>query len=197
MGGRNLDWDDIELPGLHKEGHEVELSISFQELRRNGKTLFTGIVRDITGRKQRERRLERYQRTLDAVGDGVYELDLDGRFVAVNDVVTDVSGYTRDDLIGEYVSLLLDDEGIYKSAEVIHDLLTDDGMDVGVVEFDIYTAHGTRIPVEDRIALIRSNGEVTGTVGIVRDISERRQRENELERQRNELGELNRKRRHP
>jgi PAS domain S-box-containing protein len=191
-GERNLNWDGVELPGLHKEGHEVELSISFREVKNNDQHLFTGIVRDITDRKQRERTLERYSQTLNAVGDGVYQLDLNGQFVAVNDVVTEVSGYPRDELIGENVSLLLDDEGIRKSAEVIQELVRNDDKDVGVVEFDVHPAEGSVVPVEDRIALLRSNGEVTGTVGVVRDISDRKQRERELERQRNELAELNR-----
>lgn len=191
-GERNLDWDFLELPGLHADGHEIELSVSFREVKHDGRHLFTGFIRDITDRKRRVRELERYETTIDAVGDAVYQLDLNGRFVAVNDVVTDVSGYTRDEIIGEPVSILLDDEGIRKSALVIHELLTDDEKDVGVVEFDVYTADGTVIPVEDRIALLWSDGEVTGTVGVVRDITKRKQRELELEQQRNELAELNR-----
>lgn len=30
-GDRTLDWENIELPGQHRDGHEIYLSISFRE----------------------------------------------------------------------------------------------------------------------------------------------------------------------
>lgn len=191
-GDRTLDWDNIELPGQHRNGHEIHLSISFREYDAASKHLFTGIIRDITEQKERERELERHTTILDTVGDAVYQLDLNGNFVAVNDVVVEMTGYSRDELIGESVSLLLDDDGIQKATTAIRDLLATDEPGVRTVELTIHTATGDVIPIEDRIALLRSNGQIAGTVGVARDISARKQREQELERQRDELQELNR-----
>jgi PAS domain S-box-containing protein len=56
-GQRHISWEAVELPGLHKSGKEISLELSFGELIRNGKLLFTGVVRDITERKRVERRL--------------------------------------------------------------------------------------------------------------------------------------------
>jgi PAS domain S-box-containing protein len=56
-GERNPLWDAISLPGLHKSGREVPLELSFGEFVENGRRLFTGIARDITQRRQLERRL--------------------------------------------------------------------------------------------------------------------------------------------
>ncbi len=48
------DWHAVGLPGLHKNGHEIPLEISFGESNKNGKRVFTGIIRDITERKKAE-----------------------------------------------------------------------------------------------------------------------------------------------
>jgi PAS domain S-box-containing protein len=56
-GERNIDWDGFDLPALHKEGHEVPVSVSLREHEYRGEQLFTGIFRDITERKAREERL--------------------------------------------------------------------------------------------------------------------------------------------
>jgi PAS domain S-box-containing protein len=60
-GERNLDWNDIELPGLRKDGTEVPLSITFEEHEYNGRRVFSGIMRDITERKRYEETLEKLQ----------------------------------------------------------------------------------------------------------------------------------------
>ena len=53
-GERHMPWEAVEFPGLHKSGREIPLEISFCEVIENGKYRFTGIVRDITERKQAE-----------------------------------------------------------------------------------------------------------------------------------------------
>ncbi|MBP9212888.1 MAG: PAS domain S-box protein, partial [Bacteroidetes bacterium] len=54
-GQRSLtQWHAVSLPGLHKDGHEIPLEISFGESTLNGRKIFTGILRDITERKKAE-----------------------------------------------------------------------------------------------------------------------------------------------
>jgi PAS domain S-box-containing protein len=56
-GRRHIGWSAVELPGLHKEGHEVPLELSFGEFTKNERRYFTGIARDITERKRAEEAL--------------------------------------------------------------------------------------------------------------------------------------------
>ena len=56
-GARHISWNGVELPGLHRDGREIDLEISFGELVKDGARYFTGIARDITERKRAERRL--------------------------------------------------------------------------------------------------------------------------------------------
>jgi PAS domain S-box-containing protein len=44
-GQRNLSWAGVLLPGLHKDGREIPLEISFAEFRRMSKRVFTGFAR--------------------------------------------------------------------------------------------------------------------------------------------------------
>lgn len=56
---KSFDWQEIELPGQHRDGHEVPLSISFSEFTLEGERYFTGILRDVSGRRRRADKLER------------------------------------------------------------------------------------------------------------------------------------------
>ncbi len=58
-GHRHLSWEAIELPGLHQDGREIPLEVSFGEFTKNGQRFFTGIARDITERKRAEEALQR------------------------------------------------------------------------------------------------------------------------------------------
>ena len=56
-GQRHLSWESVEVPGLHRDGHEFPLEITFGEFKQDGKHFFTGICRDISERKRVQARL--------------------------------------------------------------------------------------------------------------------------------------------
>ena len=145
-----------------------------------------GVARAITDRKQREWQLRRYERIVEASGDPVYTLDADGRFTFVNDRLVDRTGYGRDDLLGEHISLLMRDDDVETGRQLIQSLL-DDGDDRGTFEMDVVTADGEIMSCENHIALVVSGDEFEGTVGILRDITERKRRAEELERKNDRL----------
>ena len=68
-GERNIDWDGMELPALHKDGSEVPTLISLREHTHDGEQFFTGIVRDISERRKRETELEDQKDRLDDFAD--------------------------------------------------------------------------------------------------------------------------------
>ncbi|MFB6109218.1 MAG: PAS domain S-box protein [Haloplanus sp.] len=57
-GEKRLDWEYLELPGRHRDGSEIPLAVSFSEYEHDGEQFFTGVLRDITARKERERTLD-------------------------------------------------------------------------------------------------------------------------------------------
>jgi PAS domain S-box-containing protein len=62
---RALDWNDIELPAEHRNGEEIALSITFEEHSYEGERVFSGIMRDISERAEREAELERQNERLE------------------------------------------------------------------------------------------------------------------------------------
>ncbi len=61
-GQRHIPWEAVPATGLHKDGHEFSIEISFGEFIKDDKHFFTGIVRDITERKRAEEALAAYAR---------------------------------------------------------------------------------------------------------------------------------------
>jgi PAS domain S-box-containing protein len=133
-------------------------------------------------RLEREGRLRRYGRMLDAAGDMIYTLDADGRFRTVNDTLVAETGYPREDLIGEHVSTLLDAEDVATGRSLVRRLLADG---VGAVsdsyEATVRTTDGGTIPCEVQLTVLESDTGFEGTVGVVRDITARKRHERLLE----------------
>ncbi|ELY45394.1 PAS domain S-box protein [Natronorubrum tibetense] len=114
--------------------------------------------------------LTRYRALVETIDDGLYQLDADGRFVAVNDELVAVTGYARDELVGEHVSLLLGDSTIDAiEREIANRLRSDD--DAATFELEVQTADGETLPCELRINPIVEDGEFRGTIGVARDRS--------------------------
>jgi len=73
-GQKHIGWEAAELPGLHKDGREVPLEISFSEFVTKGKRRFTGIARDITDRKRAQEALTESEGQLRILADAVPQL---------------------------------------------------------------------------------------------------------------------------
>ncbi|THE65381.1 PAS domain S-box protein [Salinadaptatus halalkaliphilus] len=98
-GEKHIDWDGIELPALHKDGHEVPVLISLREHEHDGeRRLFTGLFRDISEQKLRERRFE-------AVFNNTYQftglLEPDGTLIEANETALSFGGLDRSDVVGK------------------------------------------------------------------------------------------------
>ncbi|MFP9191530.1 ATP-binding protein [Natrialbaceae archaeon A-CW1-1] len=105
---------------------------------------------------------------LNTVQDGIYQLDAEGRFVAVNDVITETTGYTRNELLGEHVSVLIDDVDARRLEREIHTRL-ERGEDPNTTfNLAIETTDSDRVHCELRFSLIVHDGELAGTVGVTR-----------------------------
>ncbi len=97
-GKKHLNWAATEVPGRHKSGKEIPLEVSFGELAREGGHTFTGIVRDISQRKQAEEALRRSEANLRSLVENapyaIYQTSVDsGRFLSANPTLVRMLGY--------------------------------------------------------------------------------------------------------
>jgi PAS domain S-box-containing protein len=78
-GERHIPWRGVELAALHRDGREVPVEVSFGEMVRDGQHHFTGVLRDITERREAAAALrdteDRMRFALEASGVGVWEMD--------------------------------------------------------------------------------------------------------------------------
>ncbi|MFP8954760.1 PAS domain S-box protein [Natrialbaceae archaeon A-arb3/5] len=123
----------------------------------------------------------RYQTLVNTIDDGLCQLDADGHFVAVNDVIVETTGFTRDELLGEHVSIVLDDADIDRIERKIASQIETDTNDASVVELDVRTADDDVIPCELRINPLLEDGDFRGIICVARGRSEKQRREETLE----------------
>lgn len=173
-----------------RNGEQVPVEINARTFELDDHQLITGVFRDISERRERNRELERVEQVINASGDPVYMLDADGRFTFVNEAIERLSGYDQADLIGKPASMVMEPEDVERAEQIIRNLLISD-RDRDTFEMTIRTADGETIPTENHIAVIETEeGRLDATVGVVRDISERKARERDLERQNQRLDEF-------
>ena len=123
------------------------------------------------------------------MGDGVYTLDTDGRMTAVNDTLVELSGYGRDELVGEHVSVVMCDEDVERGNRLIRTLLAGDE-DVGQLQALLHTVDGGTIPCEARIGLLTHDDVFRGTVGVFRNIAEHEHVKRALREEKQRIEEL-------
>ncbi|UTF55065.1 PAS domain S-box protein [Natronosalvus rutilus] len=116
---------------------------------------------------------DRYRTLVDTVDDGLYQLDADGCFEAVNEAIVETTGFARDELVGEHISVLLEDEDVARGRREIRRQLEEGTADVSTMEFSIRTAEGGAVPCDVRMTVLIEDGEFAGTIGVARDVSER------------------------
>ena len=63
-GERHLDWDRIELRAVHRDGHEVPVSMAIRETPTEGETLYTGII---SSRSRQDQLREQLDESIDAL----------------------------------------------------------------------------------------------------------------------------------
>ncbi|WP_277556161.1 PAS domain S-box protein [Halobaculum limi] len=176
--------------------HGVFQAVSADESRfdavdRDLTELLTGHAKQALDRLARDRELKQYERMVNAAGDMMYVLDSTGRIEFANDTATALTGYDRETLLGESIDLLIDSDDRAAGDEYIAAMLSDRrDPPSDAFSWTLVTADGERIDVESQITLLNDGDEWRGTVGVVRDITERRERERELERKNQRLEEF-------
>jgi len=140
-----------------------------------------GLIIDITEREQQQLALEKYQTISESLNDPVYMLDEEGRFEYVNDAFCELVHYERNEIIGAQPSLIKNESAVRKAERNLAQILSADGPDSLTFEIEIQPKNGDPIPCEDHMGVMPYEGETfNGSVGVLRDISGKKQREREL-----------------
>ncbi|WP_254531111.1 PAS domain-containing sensor histidine kinase [Natrinema gelatinilyticum] len=116
--------------------------------------------------------LERYRTLVETIDDGVCYLDPDGTVVAVNEALIEMTGYHRDELVGEHISLVLAAADVDRiEREILRRIETRDDTIISV-ELPAHTVDGQVVPLELRVNPVTDDGEFLGTISVARVRSE-------------------------
>jgi PAS domain S-box-containing protein len=94
----------LELYGLRKDGTEFPIEISLSPLETEDGTLVSSAIRDITERKKAE---EKFKGLLESAPDAMVIMARDGRILLVNAQTEKLFGYSREELLGQWVEILV------------------------------------------------------------------------------------------
>ena len=110
-GQRKIIGIGREVQGKRKDGTVFPLELAVGETETDQGAIYTGIVRDITARKEAERALEKERGLLKAVVetavDGIITIDEKGTIITANPATKEIFGYTLGELIGKNVKILM------------------------------------------------------------------------------------------
>jgi len=187
----------IELSGRRKDGSEFPIEIMVSLLESAEGTLVTAI-RDISVRKDAEKHLAQLARELtlkhqllDSIVEGttdpIYIRDLENRFTLVNSACSNLFGRSVDQVVGKTMGELLPNDsynGVAQSdQEVVRAGNTRTIEETAEIDGIIRTFLTTKGPYRD------ADQKIIGTIGIARDITERKKSEQHLVKT---VGELKR-----
>jgi PAS domain S-box-containing protein len=161
-----------DLWGRRKSGEEFPVQISLSPIETQQRRLITSIIRDVTALRAAE---ARFRGLLEAAPDGIVVLDSKGAICIVNSQTERMFGYTREELIGQPIELLVPER--YRGRHI-----ADRDQYLGAPKtrpmgagrsLTGLTKDGREIPVEISLSPLEQNNE-TLVMSIIRDISERR-----------------------
>jgi PAS domain S-box-containing protein len=184
MGGNR------ELFGQHRDGRLIPLEVGLAPIRAGEEMLVQAVIIDISERKSAE---ERFRLVVEASPNAIVLVDGQGRVSMVNRQTEQMFGYSRDEMLGQPVEILLPEV-----TRAIHPSLRDAFIkDPSPRRMggnrELFGQHrdGSLIPLEVGLSPLRS-GDERLVQAVIIDISERKAAEQRLREQAEQLALANR-----
>jgi PAS domain S-box-containing protein len=181
-----------EVVGRRKDRSTFSMELTVSEFRLGEEPYFTGVVRDVTGRRQLEEELrsrlqevadaeERIRSVVDNVVDGIITIDEQAVIHTFNPAAERIFGCTRDEAIGRNVKMLMPEPDRGRHDDYVADYLTTGHAKIIGTGREVVGRRkdGALFPMELAISEFRI-GTARYFTGIVRDITERKRLQNEL-----------------
>jgi PAS domain S-box-containing protein len=169
----------LELYGLRKDGTEFPVEISLSPLETEEGTLVSSAIRDITERKRAEEARRRSEQQLRSVfetsPDAIIVTDQKGRITEANSLVERIFGYSRTELLGQLVEVLIPERFRNGHRSHLKDFHAEPRMRLMGAGLELYGRRkdGGEFPVDIMLIPMNSGGDQV-VLGVIRDISEQK-----------------------
>jgi len=177
--------ESLEYHCKTKAGEDIHCIIKTRVENLNGKpSKVLVVIHDITPRKKAQHALmlaeKRFRRLYETTRDGIMARDLHGRMIACNSAYAEMLGYTRSELKKIAVTQLLPPKWVEQRTQITQKVLQT-GRSI-VFEREYLRKDGSTFPASVRTwRLTDGRGKVVGLWSIVRDISEQKRLQHNLE----------------
>ncbi|WP_459194431.1 sensor histidine kinase [Halosimplex sp. J119] len=161
------------------DGDERTLAVNFSV--RGDEGGYQGLVnvaRDVTERREHERRLERYRRLVESADDPMYVLDGEGRVEICNDALASLFDRSPESLDGVPLTELAPDEAVERTRAALERAREAD--ESVTFELELRTPDDEARQFQATVAGL-GDADATGSVGILHEVTERERRERELD----------------
>jgi PAS domain S-box-containing protein len=168
----------VELAALRKNGSEFPVELSLATWFLDEDRYFTGIIRDISERKQAE---QKFRSVTESAIDAIISADHTGKIVSWNKAATRILGYTSEDVVGQQLEIIIPERFHNPHREGMRRVTAGgESRVIGkTVELFARTKSGAEVPIELSLSTWTVRDERYYT-GIIRDIRERKQAEETL-----------------
>ena len=179
--GQNISSHEIRW--LHKSGGAFYISLSVSRiLDKKGQAAGLSIIgRDITEKKKSEAELERYRNFIENIGDGCFEIDMNGKVTYVNEVIEKRMGYMQGELLGAS-SLVYAGASENQRLFDIFRRIYDTGESATIDDFIVRDKDGATRYISMTVSPIHdAEGNRVGFRGTTRDVTEKKRTQAALE----------------
>jgi len=129
--------------------------------------------------KQVNRLQEQYRVVTEAINDAVFTLDAEARFAFGNAAGERLTGYQREELLGRSFTDLVAPEDLPELIDRFKRALAGEAISPHV-RAEMIRKDGRRVPIELSMANLILDGRIIGRVGVARNITDRRQAEEQI-----------------
>jgi len=121
---------------------------------------------------------EKFRLMVENTRDVFYQFDKDGFATYISPQAEDFIGFTKEELIGKHIFKFVPPTDLAETKESFRRWMS--GEEVEMRETNMLCKDGTVLPVEVRSSPIIKDGEIVGIRGVARDVSKRKQMEEDL-----------------
>jgi two-component system NtrC family sensor kinase len=163
----------------HRTKEERDVAVSSGPFRVNGELIGTvATLRDITDPKRAQDTLARsearYRHLVESASDAIVTLDANGRFTTVNHAAENISGYKREELVGQWFAPMLPDDDLPKALGHFQQALAGE---TGLFETQFYRKDGETRIISVTYSTPQKDEEV---LCLIRDVTDQKMLQEQL-----------------